>query len=63
VLFRSRWGNVISQSYIVDENYLWDGKAPNGEIAAEGVYYYLVKGILRDNTPREDYGFFHLILE
>ena len=63
VVILNRWGNVMSQRYVVDENYLWDGRAPNGNWAAEGVYYYLVKGILRDNTPREDYGFFHLILD
>lgn len=63
VVILNRWGNVMSRKYVVDENYLWDGRAPNGEIASEGVYYYLVKGILRDNTEREDYGFFHLILK
>lgn len=63
VTILNRWGNVMSKRYIVDENYLWDGLAPNGKLAAEGVYYYIVKGILRDNTPREDYGFFHLILK
>lgn len=63
VTILNRWGNVMSQRYIVDQNYLWDGKAPNGNMAAEGVYYYSVKGILRDDTYREDYGFFHLVLE
>jgi gliding motility-associated-like protein len=63
VIILNRWGNIMSQRFLVDESYLWDGKAPNGEMAAEGVYYYHVKGILRDNTSREDYGFFHLVLE
>ncbi len=63
VTILNRWGNVMGQRYIIDDNYLWDGLAPNGKPAAEGVYYYIVKGILRDNTPREDYGFFHLILK
>ena len=63
VTILNRWGNVMSERFIVDENYLWDGLAPNGQIAPEGVYFYKVKGILRDNTPREDHGFFHLVLD
>ena len=61
VVILNRWGNEVSRAYIINENYLWDGKTQNGEIASEGVYFYSVKGILRDNTPRQDQGFLHLI--
>ena len=61
VVILNRWGNVMSRTYVVDDNYLWNGLSPNGELAAEGVYFYVVKGLLRDGTPKEDHGFFHLV--
>jgi gliding motility-associated-like protein len=63
VVILNRWGNVVSSGSYVDINYLWDGRLPNGDLASEGVYFYQVKGILRDNTYREDYGFFHLVMD
>jgi gliding motility-associated-like protein len=59
----NRWGNEVSRIYVVNDNYLWDGKSQNGELAKEGVYFYQIQGILRDGTPRKDHGFVHLVLE
>lgn len=61
VVILNRWGNEVSRAYIINDNYLWDGKTQNGETASEGVYYYVVQGVLRDGSPRQDHGFFHLI--
>ncbi len=61
VVILNRWGNEMSRTYVVDDNYLWDGKAQNGEWATEGVYFYVVKGLLRDGTPQQDHGYFHLV--
>ncbi len=63
VYIYNRWGNKMSEAHIVDDNYLWDGKNQSGELANEGVYYYLVKGTLRDGQAKEDHGFFHLVLD
>lgn len=61
VLILNRWGNVIAQSYVVDDNYIWDGRLENGSLATEGVYYYRIAGVLADGNPREEHGFFHLV--
>lgn len=63
VYIYNRWGNKMSEAHIIDDDYLWDGKNQNGELASEGVYFYLVKGTLRDGQPKEDHGFFHLVLD
>ncbi|MES2798957.1 MAG: PKD domain-containing protein [Bacteroidota bacterium] len=63
VVIYNRWGNKMSESHIIDDSYLWDGKNNSGEIAEEGVYFYFVKGTLRDGTPKEDHGFFHLVMK
>lgn len=63
VVILNRWGNIMSESQVINDSYLWDGYTRSGEIANEGVYYYYVKGTLRDGSPKEDQGFFHLIME
>jgi gliding motility-associated-like protein len=63
VVILNRWGNEVGRAYVINDNYLWDGKTQNGEMTTEGVYFYHVKGILRDGNPREDHGFVHLVLE
>jgi gliding motility-associated-like protein len=63
VFIYNRWGNKMSEAHIIDDDYLWDGKNQSGELASEGVYFYVVKGTLRDGQPKEDQGFFHLVLD
>jgi gliding motility-associated-like protein len=63
VVILNRWGNEVGRTYVINDDYLWDGKTQNGEMAKEGVYFYHVKGILRDGNPRQDHGFVHLVLE
>lgn len=62
VVILNRWGNEMSRSYIVNDDYLWNGEVKDGTIATEGVYYYHVKGKLRNGKPNEDHGFFHLVI-
>lgn len=62
VVILNRWGNEMSRAYIVNDDYLWDGKTQNGTIATEGVYFYFVNGKLRDGKANEDHGFFHLVI-
>lgn len=63
VFIYNRWGNKMSEAHVIDDDYLWDGKNQSGEFASEGVYFYVVKGTLRDAQPKEDQGFFHLVLD
>lgn len=63
VVILNRWGNVMSTTYVVDDNYLWDGKTANGDFAEEGVYFYRINGILADGNTRGEHGFFHLVKE
>lgn len=63
VVILNRWGNEVSKTYVINDNYLWDGKTQNGDMASEGVYFYHVKGLLRDGKPNQDHGFVHLVLE
>ena len=58
----NRWGNEMSSTHVVNGDYLWDGKTQSGKFAIDGVYYYFVKGTLRDGSPKEDHGFFHLVI-
>lgn len=61
VTILNRWGNVVSESYIVEDNHLWDGLNRNDQECTEGVYFYKINGIQRDGEPREEHGFVHLV--
>ncbi len=61
VVILNRWGNVVNESYVVEDNYLWDGLKKNGEECHDGVYFYIIDGIQRDGKPRSEHGFVHLV--
>ena len=62
----SRWGNRVfegEQTNIASASQdlpLWDGKAANGNVCAEGVYYYVVTAIGYDTKDYNFSGFVHL---
>ncbi len=54
----NRWGNLLSE-----DNCSWNGKAPNGGICSEGVYYYIIdiSNSCADRKEHEQHdGFVHL---
>lgn len=55
----NRWGRLVLEWNNVGEK--WDGKDPNGAESAEGVYYYVFKGLGFDQVPYEDHGTVTLI--
>lgn len=58
----NRWGNVVFEQ--TSEDPVWDGKLPNGNDAAEGVYFYKYFLQGRDQiTTHEGHGFLQLIRE
>ena len=56
----NRWGNVVSETYVVEDDYLWDGLNKRGEKCVDGVYFYKIDGTQRDNSHRVEHGFVHL---
>src|SRR5690606_2663358 len=40
VTILNRWGNVVSETHVVEDNYLWDGMNKNNERCVDGVYFY-----------------------
>lgn len=63
VVILNRWGNVMSQTLVEEDNYLWDGRNKGGQLATEGVYFYKITGTLRDGNPRTEHGFVHLVID
>ena len=61
VTILNRWGNVVSETFVEEDNYLWDGFNRNGQECTEGVYFYKINGIQRDGEPRTEHGFVHLV--
>jgi len=61
VTILNRWGNVVSERYIEEGNYLWDGYNRWGDEATDGVYFYKIDGLQRDGKPRVEHGFVHLV--
>ncbi|RYM33581.1 PKD domain-containing protein [Brumimicrobium glaciale] len=61
VIILNRWGNLVSESFIIEGNYLWDGLNRNGKECTEGVYFYKIDGNQRNGEPRTEHGFVHLV--
>ena len=57
----NRWENIVSETFVEEDNYLWDGLNKNGNECSEGVYFYKVVGKERDGEPRTEHGFVHLV--
>jgi len=59
----NRWGAVVfskSSSDLVNNNPTWDGKI-DGNLAKEGIYFYIYKATGITNQVVEGHGFLHLI--
>lgn len=52
----NRWGNLITDSGSLPNNFKWDGKTTAGELCPDGVYFYL---ITKDNFVKQ--GFIQLV--
>jgi gliding motility-associated-like protein len=63
VVILNRWGNVMSRTFVEEDNYLWDGRNKGGNFASDGVYFYKITGIERDGNPRTEHGFVHLVID
>jgi len=61
----NRWGSVVfskSSSDLINNNPAWDGKI-NGDLATDGIYFYIYKATGITNQVVEGHGFLHLISE
>ena len=59
----NRWGAVIfskSSSDLINNNPAWDGKI-NGDLATDGIYFYIYKATGITSQVVEGHGFLHLI--
>ena len=63
VVILNRWGNVVSKTFVENDDYLWDGRKNGGPFATDGVYFYKITGTLRDGNPRTEHGFVHLVID
>jgi len=61
VTILNRWGDVVSETFVEEDNYLWDGLTRRGEECVDGVYFYKIDGIERDGNARLEHGFLHLV--
>ena len=59
----NRWGAVVfskSSSDLINNNPAWEGKI-NGDLATDGIYFYIYKATGITNQVVEGHGFLHLI--
>jgi gliding motility-associated-like protein len=61
ILIVNRWGNVVHEGKNVTGKIFWDGKTQGGDPCSEGVYFYKLNGILKDNNPIEKTGFLEVV--
>jgi gliding motility-associated-like protein len=47
----NRWGTIIFQKMNQTDKIMWDGKVENKELSDDGVYFYVLDGVLLDGTP------------
>ncbi|WP_107038691.1 PKD domain-containing protein [Brumimicrobium mesophilum] len=60
VTILNRWGNIVNESIVIEDDFLWDGTKRNGDYCVDGVYFYIINGIQRDGSERTEHGFVHL---
>ncbi|WP_343637487.1 PKD domain-containing protein [Fluviicola sp.] len=61
ILIVNRWGNVVHEAKNQTGTTFWDGKTQGGDPCSEGVYFYKLTGILKDNSPIEKSGFVEVV--
>lgn len=57
VLILNRWGVTVYDRTNETGTYIWDGTHQGKEECPDGVYYYIIKGFLLDESPFEVTGF------
>jgi len=57
----NRWGNVMYESNDITKG--WDGRSNAGNVAEDGVYFYVIKAKDIDEKDLNKQGFFHLVRE
>lgn len=57
IVILNRWGNVVQDKTNLTGTVFWDGRNKGGEFCSEGVYFYQLKGTLKDGTPFQKDGF------
>ncbi len=57
----NRWGNVIVDKKNQSDVLLWDGTDGDENICEEGVYFYVLKGILQNGSSLDKKGFVTLM--
>jgi gliding motility-associated-like protein len=57
ILIQNRWGNVVEDRKEQTGTLLWDGTNKGGDPCNEGVYFYQIRGVLKDGTPINKSGF------
>lgn len=57
ILIVNRWGNVVQNKTNQTGTIFWDGTNNGGDKCSDGVYFYQLKGTLKDGTPFSKDGF------
>jgi len=57
VLIFNRWGNVVFEKQNVTGTAIWNGMDNNNKKCTDGVYFFQIKGFLKDLTPFEKNGY------
>lgn len=57
----NRWGNVITEHFVEEGTYLWNGFTDDGEMATEGTYFYKINGTLYNGELLELHGNVQLV--
>ena len=57
VIILNRWGEQVYERKNETGTYIWNGTKQEKEQCSEGVYYYLIKGYLLDDSSFETTGF------
>lgn len=57
VQIMNRWDNLVYERTNETGTYIWDGSNMGQGQCSEGVYFYIIKGYLMDDSPFESTGF------
>jgi gliding motility-associated-like protein len=57
----NRWGNVIVDKKNQTDVLLWDGTDGDENVCEEGVYFYVIRGILQNGSTLDKKGFVTLM--
>jgi gliding motility-associated-like protein len=61
IVIVNRWGNVVSNLTNQTGVAAWDGLTPDGQVYDDGVYFYLLTGVMLGGTEVKKQGFITLV--